>query len=120
MGFFTWLTRANSVRDIVLSLYKRGLASAIKNDHKMARSAFTAAIDMHDAPADLRAMALYNRALLYVAANEMSNAVQDLKAVLSMTDAPHRVKAAARQKLERVQRRNCMDAAPRHRARTPS
>ena len=120
MNFFKWLTRANSVHDVVLSLYKRGLASAMKHDQKEARDAFTAAIDMRDAPADLRAMALYNRAMLYGAANEIRKAIQDLKAVLAMTAAPHKVKSAARQKLDRMQRRNYMDTTLRLHAHAPS
>jgi hypothetical protein len=106
MSFLAWLTRANSVRNIGLSLYQRGLSSALKNDYKNARDAFNAVIDMRDVPAGLRAMALYQRALLFGAANKTSNAIQDLKAVLAMIDAPHRVKSAARQKLEREQRRD--------------
>jgi hypothetical protein len=113
MNFFKRLTRPNSVHDVVLSLYKRGLASAIKHDQKEARDAFTAAIEMRDAPGDLRAMALYNRAMLYGAANEIRKAIQDLNAVLTMTAAPHQVKSAARQKLDQMHRRNYMDTAAR-------
>jgi hypothetical protein len=112
MNFFKWLTRRNSVHDEVLSLYKRGLACAIKHDQKEARGAFTAAIDRRNAPADLRAMALYNRAMLFGAANEIRKATQDLNAVLAMTAAPHKVKLAARQKLDRMHRRNYIDTAP--------
>ena len=113
MNFFKRLTRGNSVHDVVLSLYKRGLASAMKHDQKGARDAYTAAIDMPDAPTDLRAMALYNRALLYAATKEIPKAIQDLNAVLAMTTPPHKVKSAARRKLDRMQRRDCMDTAPR-------
>ena len=120
MNFFKWLTRTNSIHDVVLSLYKRGLASAMKHDQKSAREAFTAAIDMRDAPADLRAMALYNRALLSGSTNEIRKAIQDFNAVLAMTAAPQKVKSAARQKLDRMQRRNYMDTARRLHARAPS
>jgi hypothetical protein len=120
MNFFKWFTRANSVHDVVLSQYKRGLASAMKNDHKGARDAYTAAIDMREAPGDLRAMALYNRALLYGAANECPKAIQDLNAVLAMTAAPNKVKSAARQKLDRMQRRIHMNTAPRLHTHAPS
>lgn len=120
MNFFKWLTRANSVRDVVLSLYKRGLASAMKHDQKEAREAFTAAIDMRDAPADLRAMALYNRAMLYGAANEIPKAIQDLKALLAMTAVPYKVKSAAGQKLDQMQRRNYMNTARKPHARALS
>ena len=117
MNFFKRLTRGNSVHDVVLSLYKRGLASAIKHDQKGARDAYTAAIDMAGAPTDLRAMALYNRALLFAAAKEIPNAIQDLNAVLEMTIPLPKVKLAARQKLDRLQRRDCKDTAPRLPAR---
>jgi len=117
MNFFKWLTHTNSVHDVVLSLYKSGLASAMKHDQKRARDAFTAAINMRDSPADLRAMALYNRALLFGAANEFPKATQDLNAVLAMTAAPQKVKSAARQKLDRMQRRNHIDTEPRLHAR---
>jgi hypothetical protein len=120
MNFFKWLTRTNTVHDLVLSLYKRGLASAINHDQKGARDAFTAAIDMRDAPADLRAMALYNRALLYAAAKDIPKAVQDLNAVLAMAAPPPRVKSAASQKLDRMQRRHDTDTAPRFHARASS
>jgi hypothetical protein len=113
MNFFKWLTRRNSVPDVVLSLYKRGLTSAMKHDQKGARDAYTAAIDMRDAPTDLRAMALYNRALLYAATKETPKAIQDLNAVLAMAAPLHKVKSAARQKLSRMQHRDCMDTAPR-------
>jgi hypothetical protein len=119
MRFFKWLTRAQTVHDVVLSLYKRGLASAMKHDQNGARDAYTAAINMRDAPADLRAMALYNRALLNAAANEIPKAIQDLNTVLAMTAAPHMVKSAARQKLGRMQRRDYMDTARRLHARAP-
>jgi hypothetical protein len=119
MGFFKCLTRANSVHDEVLSLYKRGLESAMRSDHDGAMGAYTAAIEMRDAPADLRAMTLYNRALLYGAANQVPKAIQDLNAVLTMTAAPHKVKSAARQKLDRMQRRS-MEPSPWRPARSPS
>ena len=118
MNFFKWLTRANSVHDVVLSLYKRGLASAMKHDQKAARDAFTAAIDMRDAPAELRAMALYNRALLSGAANDFRKAIQDLNMVMEMSAAPQKVKSAARHKLDRMQRRNY--TAPRFHPHTSS
>ena len=120
MNFFKWLTRANSVHDVVLSLYKQGLACAMKHDRKGARDAYTAAIDMRDAPADVRAMALYNRALLYAASKEIPKAIQDLNEVLAMTAAPHKVKSVARQKLDRMQRRDYMNTAPRLHARATS
>jgi len=119
MNFFKWLTRGNSVHDVVLSLCKQGLACAMKHDRKGARDAYTAAIDMRDAPADLRAMALYNRALLFGASNEIPKTIQDLDAVLAMTAAPHKVKSAARQKLDRMQRRDYMNPAPRLHASAP-
>jgi hypothetical protein len=120
MNFFKWLSGRNSVHDVVLSLYKRGLASAIKHDQQEARDAFTAAIDMRDAPGDLRAMALYNRALLYAATKEIPKAIQDLNAVLAMTAPPPKVKSAARQKLDRIRRREDINTARRLHEHAPS
>ena len=119
MNIFKWLIRENSVHDVVLSLCKQGLACAMKHDRKRAQDSYTAAIDMRDAPADLRAMALYNRALLYAASNEIPKAIQDLNAVLAMTAAPHKVKSAARLKLDRMQRRDHVDTALCLHARGP-
>jgi tetratricopeptide (TPR) repeat protein len=120
MNFFKWLKRGTSVHDVVLSLYKRGLASAMKHDQQGAKEAYTTAIDMRDAPGDLRAMALYNRALLYAAANQIPEAIQDLNAVLAMTAPLHKVKSAARQKLDRMQRRDHLNTASRFHAQASS
>jgi hypothetical protein len=92
----------------------------MKHDQMGARDAYTAAINMPDAPADLRAMALYNRALLYAAANEISDAIQDLSEVLAMEASPHKVKSAARQKIDRMQRRHYVHTALRLHAHAPA
>ena len=120
MNFLKWLIREDSVHDMVLSLYKQGLASAMKHDQKRAMIAFTAAIDLRNAPADLRAMALYNRALVYGAANEIRKAIQDLNTVLAMPASPLKVKSAARQKLDRMQSRDYRGIAPLLHVRAPS
>jgi len=75
---------------------------------------------MPEAPANLRAMALYNRALLYAAANEIPDAMQDLGEVLAMEASPHKVKLAARQKIDRMQRRHYVCSAPRLHTHAPS
>ena len=90
------------------------------HDRKGARDAYTAAIETRDAPADLRASALYNRALLYAAANEIPDAMQDLGEVLAMEASPHKVKLAARQKIDRMQRRHYVCSAPRLHTHAPS
>jgi hypothetical protein len=92
----------------------------MKHDQMGARDAYTAAINMPDAPADLRAMALYNRALLYAAANEISDAIQDLSEVLAMEASPHKVKSAARQTIDRMQRRHYVHTALRLHAHAPA
>jgi hypothetical protein len=91
----------------------------MRNDYDAAMDAYTAAIEMREAPADLKAMTLYNRALLYGAANQVPKAIQDLDAVLTMAGAPNKVKSAARQKLDRMQRRS-LDSSPWLPARSPS
>jgi hypothetical protein len=104
MNLFKWLTRRWSIRGVGLSFYKRGMTRAKNHDQQGAMDDYTSAIDLHDAPAEVRAMARYNRALLYAAAKVIPKAVDDLNAVLAMTAPLRRIKSAARQTLERMQR----------------
>jgi hypothetical protein len=111
MNIFKWLTRPQSVRGAVLSLYKRGLARGKKQDQQGAMDAYTAVIDMPDAPADLRAMALYNRALLYASKKDFRSATGDLRAVLVLEFPLRDIKSAARRTLDRMQRQQGAHAA---------
>jgi len=105
MNFFKWLSLDFAHRRAALSLYKRGLARAKQHDRQGAMDNFNAAIDMADAPADVRAMALYNRALLFAAVNDIPKAVHDLHAVLTMEEPLHDIKQAARRRLDHMQHR---------------
>lgn len=117
MSFFHWLVGGRSIRSAVLSLYKRGLASAERHDDRGAMEAYTAAIDLADAPDDVKAMALYNRALLFAAAGKTVKAAADLNAVLAMPATLRKVKTAASQRLARMFRQNDPNAAARLNAR---
>ena len=103
MNAFRWLIRRHDVREASLSLYTRGMVKAKAHDQRGAINDYTAAIDMCDAPNDVRAMALFNRALVHVATGDARKGVDDLKAVLTMDEAPNRVKKKARQKLARME-----------------
>jgi hypothetical protein len=94
-----------------MSLYKLGLARTEKKDSTGAMSAYTSAIELPEAPEDVKAMALYNRALLFAAAGKADQALADLEAVMAMPVPLHDVKLAARRRLERLQNRQ--DAAAR-------
>lgn len=88
-----------------MSLYKRGMAKAKRNDHQDALEDYTTAIRIPGTPADLLAMVLYNRALVYVAAGDEPKGAADLDAVLAMNEALVNVKTMARQKLTRMESR---------------
>ena len=105
MNLFYWLIGGRSVRSAVLSLYKRGLARAEKHDDAGAMEAYTAVIDLPDAPEDVKAMVLYNRALLFAAAGRTDKALADLQTVMEMPMPMHGIKLAARRRLERLHHR---------------
>ena len=106
MNTFNWLKSRFSSRGKALSLYRRGMARAKKNDHQGAIDDYTATIDMPDTPSDVKAMALYNRALVHVASGDDPKGVVDLDAVLAMDEALVNVKTMARQKLAKMGSRN--------------
>jgi tetratricopeptide (TPR) repeat protein len=119
MNPFHWLFGGRSVRSSVLALYKRGLANDEKHDPQAALEAYTAAIDLQDAPEDVRAMALYNRALLLAAAGETVKAIADLHALLAIPLPLREVKSAARRRLDRMQHQHDARVAV-HREARPS
>ena len=94
-----------------MSLYKRGMARAKKHDHQGAIGDYTAAIEMPDTPADLKAMALYNRATVYAVVGEKSKATDDLNVVLAMPQELTDIKTEARRKLMRMERRSKSDSS---------
>jgi hypothetical protein len=106
-----------STRNEALSLYKLGMARTEKKDSGGAMDAYTSAIELPDAPDDVKAMALYNRALLFAAEGKADRALADLNAVMEMPAALHDIKRAARRRLERLQHRQDAAARPnRHSA----
>ena len=107
MNVIGWLTNCFSHRSKALSLYKRGMAKAKEHDHEGAIDDYTAAIDMHGIPSDVKAMALYNRGVVHAATGNNPKAIDDLNAVLAMAEPLENVKTAAKQKLVRMERRNC-------------
>lgn len=94
-----------SARSEMLSLYRRGLACAEKQDSQGAMSAYTTAIEHADASDDVKAMALYNRALLFAAEGKTDQALADLEAVMDMPVPLREIKLAARRRLERLRHR---------------
>ena len=106
MNALNWFTDFFSKRGKALSLYRRGMAKAKKQDQRGAIDDYTAVIDMPDAPANVKAMVLYNRALAYMASGDFGKGGDDLDAVLAMDEAPANVKRSARQKLVRRQSRS--------------
>jgi len=104
MNFFKRLLGGGSVRDTAMSLYKRGLAKGKKRDQQGAIEDYTAAINSPEVPTDVRAMALYNRALLYASMKHIPKAAEDLRAVMAMEEPLSKIKAAAKQTLDRFQR----------------
>ena len=102
-----------SIRSEVLSLYKRGMARAGRDDPQGAMDAYTLAIARPGAPDDIKAMALYNRALLFAAEGNIDKALGDLQAVIEMPIPLAGVKLAARRRLERLHHRQDMRANQR-------
>ncbi len=87
-------------------------------DHASAIADYTSVIDMEDAPADIRAMALYNRSIVYTAIHSDSQAIYDLERLLEMEGATANVRNEARRKLVRIQRSS--DRLDDHAARNAS
>ena len=106
MNVFNWWKSRRSSRGKALALYRHGMKLAHKHDHDGAIHDYSAAIEMPDAPADVKAMALYNRALVHVAAGDFTKGAADLDVVLAMSEAPADVKKMARQKLAKREARN--------------
>ena len=106
MKILQWMNLGFSKRHKALSIYKRGMAKAQKQDHRGALADYTTVIDMADAPRDVAAMALYNRALVYTAVEEVAQGTEDLRAVIEMPEAPEHIKTEARRRLARLQKRD--------------
>ena len=112
MRISNWLKSLFSSRGEALSLYRRGMARAKKQDHEGAIDDYTATIDMPCAPPDVKAMALYNRALVYSADEDNPKSIDDLNMVLAMAKIPADIKTEARRKLERMKRASAQRECP--------
>ena len=106
MNFTTWVKSCFSHRGKALSLYRSGMAKANKRDYDGAIDDYSAAIRAPNIPTDVKAMALYNRALAYSAIHKDEKSVADLTAVLEMAGLPKNIKTEARERRERIRRRN--------------
>lgn len=92
-------------RGRALSMYRRGMRFAREHNHKRAIEEYTAAIELEDAPVDVKAMALFNRGLVLMAAGDFQKSVDDLTAVMAMDDAPQNIRTMAQQKLAKRESR---------------
>jgi hypothetical protein len=117
MNIFKWMVGRSSARGAAMSHYKRGLARVRKRDPQGAMDAFTLAIELADAPEDVKAMALYNRALLFAGLGDTAQALADLNAVITMPAPLRSIKLATRRRLERIQHQQDVSAAGHWNAR---
>lgn len=111
MSILSWATGCFSPRGRALSLYRRGMIKAKRDDSLGAISDYTAAIGFADLPKDVEAMLLYNRALAFVAIGDNQKGGSDLDSLLAMAEAPVNMKTMARQKLARMEARTEREAA---------
>ena len=106
MNIVNWFRSRFSSRGKALSLYRRGMARTRKHDHQGAVDSYSAAIELPDAPSDVKAMALYNRALAYVAAGDKPKGINDLDAVVAMDESLINIRSMAKQKLAKMESRS--------------
>ena len=97
MNILEWLTGRLSSRGKALSLYRRGMKRAKRQDHAGAFDDYTATVGMTGVPPDVKAMALFNRALVLAADGDNLLAIDDLNVVLALA--------------ERGTKKTCQDAA---------
>ena len=106
MNLIRWIKSWLTHRGKALSLYRTGMAKANKRDYHGAIADYSAAIRAPDIPIDVKAMAIYNRSLAYTAINEDEKAAEDLAAMLEMPGLSENIKSKARQRRERIKRRD--------------
>ena len=110
MSILEWLTSRLSGRGKALSLYRRGMERAKRQDHAGAFDDYTATVSMPGVPPDVKAMALFNRALVLAADGDNLRALDDLHMVLALAETPDEVRTEARRKLVRMERQSCKTA----------
>ena len=81
------------------------MQKAKKEDYVGAIDDYNALLNLSHAPDDIKAMALFNRGLAFSVTKDIAKARDDLQAVIAMPRAPRNVVTAAREKLERIKRR---------------
>jgi hypothetical protein len=106
MSFTSWVKSCLSHRGKALSLYRSGVAKANKCDYDGAITDYSTAIQAPNVPNDVKAMAMYNRALAYSAIHEDAKAAEDLVAVLEMPGLPANITSHAKERRERMRRRD--------------
>lgn len=94
-----------STKGKATTLYKRGMKHAKDRKYHEAIADYNAVMEMPKAPAELIAMALFNRALSYSSIRDYDKAKEDLNKVLKLVNLPADVRDAAKQKLERMEKR---------------
>jgi tetratricopeptide (TPR) repeat protein len=104
MSFMRWFRSKFTSRGKALWHYRQGMELANEQNHQEAIEAYSFVIEMRGGPPDVQAMARYNRALVYATLGDQTTAIGDLEVVLSMRQALPEIKAAARQRLHRMQR----------------
>ncbi len=105
MGILTWLKGRFSRRAKHIALYRHGMLKAKKGDFVGAVSDYTTVLNIEGLSNDVRGMALYNRALAYSSMHENEKAAEDLALASSIPDLPENIRLAARQRQERIRRR---------------
>jgi hypothetical protein len=81
------------------------MAKANERNYVGAIADYSAAIQVSDVPADVKAMATYNRALAYSSIHNDAKAADDLAAVLEMPGLSQSIKREAQERRERIRRR---------------
>lgn len=104
MSLSTWFSGLFTQRGKLSSLYQRGMKKAHAQDLAGAIADYSAVIDNHESPPDLKAMALFNRALVYSLQKKFDEANADLTQVQAIPQAPANLKDATREKLERIRK----------------
>ena len=110
MKMFSGITNFFSSRGKAQALYERGMKKAKHDDFEGAIEDYTAALQMAKLPEDMRAMTLFNRGLAWAGIKEYDKARTDLQQVLALKAVPANIASAAREKIERMKRREKNEA----------
>ena len=110
MSFLKSLSRLLSKGGRAAALHERGMAKAKCDDWAGAIVDYTAAIDCLNVPDALVATARFNRALAYAHQELYDKAEEDLQAVVATLGAPEKIRAAAKEKLVRWEKRRAKNS----------